>query len=153
MTTIHAHTEPRGPLPAYINVSQRPVNPDDAIVTVRSTGENNSSVIILSRAELMKLSDDIAKHLGVDYKTSTDTPGPETITFAEFVQYGRVNGGNIVGGMPWSFNFHGHPVTHENDQCYLIGVNDGQARFTNDQVLVLNPDGSLVTMLAETPRV
>lgn len=41
-------------------------------------------------------------------------------TFDEFVQYGKDNGGNIVNGMPWHFTFHGFPVTHENDNHYLI---------------------------------
>lgn len=76
----------------------------------------------------------------------------KTITFEEFVQYGRDNGGNIVNGMPWSFTFHGRPVTHENDRCYIIadGTLNG-LRFTPDEVLVVSPDGSLVTMLAQMP--
>ena len=39
----------------------------------------------------------------------------EAITFAEFVQYGKDNGGNVVNGMPWSFEYKGHGITHEND--------------------------------------
>jgi hypothetical protein len=85
--------------------------------------------------------------------TSVEADGPKTITFDEFVQYGRDNGANIVSGMPWSFSFHGHPVTHENDRCYLIGVNDGQVRFTPDDVLVVNPGGSLAMLRAKTPEV
>ena len=87
-------------------------------------------------------------------RAALDMPKPAaarlTYTFDEFVQYGRDNGGNIVGGMPWSFTFHGHPVTHENDQCYLLGVNDGQVRFTPDFTLVLNPDRTLATILARS---
>lgn len=37
-------------------------------------------------------------------------PQDTIITFDEFVQYGRDNGANIVGGMPWSFTYNGHPV-------------------------------------------
>lgn len=44
----------------------------------------------------------------------------EAITFDEFVQYGRDNGGNIVGGMPWSFKYKDYAVTHENNTRYLI---------------------------------
>lgn len=44
----------------------------------------------------------------------------EAITFQEFIEHGRANGGNIVGGMPWSFKYNGHPVTHETDERYLI---------------------------------
>lgn len=65
------------------------------------------------------------------------------VTFDQFVQHGRDSGGNIVGGMPWSFKFHGHPVSHENDQCYLIGHNAEQLRFTPGDVLVVGPDGGL----------
>jgi len=46
----------------------------------------------------------------------------EAISFDELVQYGRDNGGNIVNGMPWSFNYKGLPVTHENDKCYIVGI-------------------------------
>lgn len=89
-------------------------------------------------------------------RSALDVPKPaaasidtsRTFTFAQFVQYGRDNGGNIVGGMPWSFNFHGHPVTHENDKCYLVGVSDGQVRFTPDFTLIVKPDGTLATILA-----
>jgi hypothetical protein len=73
----------------------------------------------------------------------------ETITFGQFIQYGRDNGANIVGDMPWSFNFRGYPVTHENDRCYLIGANADQLRLTPDDLLVVNPDGSLATIKAD----
>lgn len=43
-------------------------------------------------------------------------------TFDEFVQYGRDHGANIVNGMPWSFKFHGHAVSHETDDHYLICI-------------------------------
>jgi hypothetical protein len=34
--------------------------------------------------------------------------------------------------MPWSFSFQGHPVTHENERCYLIMGKPGQdLRFTH----------------------
>lgn len=29
----------------------------------------------------------------------------EAITFDEFIEYGKANGGNIVNGMPWSFKY------------------------------------------------
>jgi hypothetical protein len=60
--TIHAYTELTSPLPAYINVSERVSDPRDVIVTVRSSGENTSSTIILSRDELRKLADAIYKY-------------------------------------------------------------------------------------------
>lgn len=42
------------------------------------------------------------------------------ITFDELVEHGRNNGANIVNGMPWSFQYMGHPVTHENDNLYIV---------------------------------
>lgn len=44
----------------------------------------------------------------------------EAITFDELVQHGRDNGANIVNGMPWSFQWQNMPVSHENDNCYII---------------------------------
>ena len=93
-------------------------------------------------------------------RSALDLPKPvapnaeasQTFTFDQFVQFGRDNGGNIVAGMPWSFTFHGHPVTHENDQCYLVGVNDGQVRFTPDFTLVIGPDRTLSTILARSNK-
>lgn len=71
----------------------------------------------------------------------------DSITFSEFVQYGRDTGANIVGGMPWSFQYKGRAVTHENDQCYIINDPDTGVSlyFTPDQVLVTNADGTLAT--------
>ena len=51
------------------------------------------------------------------------------ITFDEFVEYGKTHGGNIVNGMPWSFEYNGHPVTHGNDTCYLIPTLEGDFHF------------------------
>lgn len=76
--------------------------------------------------------------------------GLETVTFTQFVQYGRDNGGNIVNGMPWSFSFRGHPVSHENDRRYIIGNGTSNGlNFTPDDLLVINPDGSLATIKAD----
>jgi uncharacterized protein YodC (DUF2158 family) len=77
-------------------------------------------------------------------KANTALPKAETITFADFVQYGRDNGGNIVNGMPWSFQYMGRPVTHENDECYLImGLNGRDLRFTPHDVLAIGQSGEL----------
>lgn len=70
------------------------------------------------------------------------------ITFDEFVQYGRDNGANIVNGMPWSFTYNGHAVTHENDQCYLItapGVPDTMFFRPGDMLLTRNGKLSVVS--------
>lgn len=50
-------------------------------------------------------------------------PKIEVVTFRELITYGLNNGANIEGGMPWSFTMNGHPVTHENDETYLVGAN------------------------------
>ena len=61
----------------------------------------------------------------------------EAITFDEFLEYGRNNGANIVCDMPWSFNYNGHPVTHENDECYLIPTLEGFMYFTPQDMLII----------------
>lgn len=71
---------------------------------------------------------------------------PKAFSFDDFVEYGKANGANIVNGMPWSFSFEGHPVTHENDRLYFVGA-DSQ-RFTPDHVMVLTKTGKLVFLLA-----
>lgn len=50
----------------------------------------------------------------------------KTITFKNFIKYGLENSDNIVNGMPWSFTYEGFPVTHENDNLYLITRPDGK---------------------------
>lgn len=72
------------------------------------------------------------------------------ITFDEFVQYGRIVGANIVNDMPWSFKYMGHPVTHENDDCYLIPSKNGSARFNRGEMLLLGDNGELRPITVET---
>ena len=67
----------------------------------------------------------------------------EAITFNEFVEFGRNNGGNIVNGMPWSFNYNEHPVTHENDECYLIPTLEGTHNFTPLDMLITGVKGEI----------
>ena len=67
----------------------------------------------------------------------------EAITFEEFIEYGRQHTDNIVNGMPWSFEFHGHPVTHENDKCYLIPTLEGEHLFTPDDMLIIGVKGEI----------
>jgi len=67
----------------------------------------------------------------------------EAITFDEFLEYGRNNGANIVCDMPWSFNYNGHPVTHENDECYLIPTLEGMMRFTPQDMLIIGVSGEI----------
>jgi hypothetical protein len=60
------------------------------------------------------------------------------ITFDELVEYGEKNGGNMVNGFPWSFDYEGHPITHENDECYLVIVQNETVKFTPADLLVLD---------------
>lgn len=67
----------------------------------------------------------------------------EAITFAELVQHGLENTTNVVNGMPWSFEYEGHPITHENDQCYLIPSLEGAMFFTPDDMLITGVNGEI----------
>jgi hypothetical protein len=39
--------------------------------------------------------------------------------------------------MPWSFNYNGHPITHENDECYIVTTleSDSQKMTPNDMLI------------------
>lgn len=67
----------------------------------------------------------------------------EAITFEEFVQYGLANTNNVVDGFPWSFNYKGHPVTHENNECYLIPTTEGVMKFTPGDMLITGVKGEI----------
>jgi len=67
----------------------------------------------------------------------------EAVTFEEFIEYGKQNGGNIVNNMPWSFSYNGHPVTHENDSCYLILTLEGTHNFTPQDMLITGGNGEI----------
>lgn len=67
----------------------------------------------------------------------------DAITFDELVQYGRENGGNIVNGMPWSFTYKGHHISHERDDCYLIPTLEGTHNFTKEDMLITGVKGEI----------
>ena len=67
----------------------------------------------------------------------------EAINFDGLVEYGRSHGANIVNGMPWSFDYEGHPITHENDDCYLIPTLEGTMRFTRGDMLITGVEGEI----------
>jgi hypothetical protein len=50
---------------------------------------------------------------------------------------------NIKKGVPWSFDYNGHPITHENDQCYLIPTLEGIRKFTPDDMLITGTNGDI----------
>lgn len=67
----------------------------------------------------------------------------EAITFDELVEYGLKSEAHIVNGMPWSFRYNEHPITHENDECYLISTLEGIMKFTPDDMLITGVSGEI----------
>lgn len=67
----------------------------------------------------------------------------EAITFDELVAYGLAHTTNIMRGMPWSFDYGGQPITHENDDCYLIPTREGTMRFNRGEMLITGVAGEL----------
>jgi hypothetical protein len=67
----------------------------------------------------------------------------EAITFDELVDHGKGHTSNIVDGMPWSFTYKGHPITHENDQCYLIPTLEGTHNMTPVYMLITGIKGEI----------
>ena len=68
----------------------------------------------------------------------------EAITFEELVEYGRAHcGPHTHDGIPWSFSFGGHPITHENDDCYLIPTLEGTMRFERGDMLITGVKGEI----------
>jgi len=67
----------------------------------------------------------------------------EAITFDELVEYGLQHGGNVVNGMPWSFEYKGQPITHENDDCYLVPTLEGTMKFNRGEMLITGVNGEI----------
>ena len=67
----------------------------------------------------------------------------EAITFEELVEYGKAHTTNIIRGMPWSFEYKGHPITHENDECYLIPTLEGTMKFNKGDMLITGVKGEI----------
>jgi hypothetical protein len=67
-------------------------------------------------------------------------PDLEAITFEELVEHGKSTGAPVINGMPWSFHYKNTAVTHENDDCYIVG---GE-HFRRGDMLVSEGDGQPV---------
>lgn len=69
----------------------------------------------------------------------------EAITFEELVEHGKtqVKPEHLNDGMPWSFDYKGHPVTHENNERYLIPTNQGTSEFNKGDMLISQIDGEI----------
>ncbi len=69
----------------------------------------------------------------------------EAISFDELVAYGlsQCADVNVVRGMPWSFEYQGQPITHENDDCYLLPTPEGTMRFERGDMLITGVKGEV----------
>lgn len=65
------------------------------------------------------------------------------ITFDQLVAHGIAAGANVVNGMPWSFTYNGHAITHENDDCYIIPTLEGTMRMGRDDMLITGVKGEI----------
>lgn len=62
----------------------------------------------------------------------------QILTFDDLVAHGIKSGAECYDGMPWSFEFAGRQVTHENDKCYLMMTVGGIRKITPDDLLVVD---------------
>ena len=67
----------------------------------------------------------------------------EAITFDELVLHGIQNTDNLVAGMPWSFDYKGHPISHETNECYLIPTLEGTHNMTPNDMLITGVNGEI----------
>lgn len=67
----------------------------------------------------------------------------EAITFEELVAAGVATGAPLTNEMPWSFEYAGHAITHENDDCYLIPTLEGTMRFERGDMLITGVKGEI----------
>ena len=69
----------------------------------------------------------------------------DAITFNELVKHVIENGAHLVDGVPWSFEYKGHHVTHENNECYLIDNCIGDLEMRPSKMLLSFPNDELMT--------
>ena len=70
----------------------------------------------------------------------------EAISFDEFVEFGIANGGNVVNGLPWSFEYKGFPITHDcqtGEERYCIPTLEGDLYMTRNDVLITGVQGEI----------
>ena len=66
----------------------------------------------------------------------------EAMAFEEFIQYGLNQPEcHVVDGKPWSFKINGRPVTHENNECYIITTLEGSHNMTPKDMLIIGVQG------------
>lgn len=67
----------------------------------------------------------------------------EAITFDELVAHGLTVCQNTHNGMPWSFEYNGHHITHENDDCYIVPTLEGDMKFGRGDMLITGVAGEI----------
>ncbi len=73
----------------------------------------------------------------------------EAITFGDLVEHGKAQGVPIYDGLPWSFTYAGHPITHENDDCYLIPTPEGTMQLRRSDMLITGVKGEIYPCKAD----
>ena len=77
----------------------------------------------------------------------------EAITFDELVEHGlreyEKRNEHPHSGMPWAFDYQGQPVTHENDNCYLIPTLEGTMKFERGDMLITGVKGEVYPCKAD----
>ncbi len=67
----------------------------------------------------------------------------EAITFDELVEHGKKCATSTVDGVPWAFSYRGYPITHHNDNCYLIPAPDGVTPLGRGDMLIIGVVGEI----------
>ena len=67
----------------------------------------------------------------------------EAITFEELIEYGKAHADIFIERFPWSFEYNGHPIMYENDQCYIIPTLEGEMNFTPEDMLITGVNGEI----------
>lgn len=76
----------------------------------------------------------------------------EAITFDELVAHGKASGAVNPfrnDGPPWSFQYNGHPITHEDDDCYLILTLEGTMKMSRGDMLITGVNGEIYPCKAD----
>jgi len=69
----------------------------------------------------------------------------EAITFDELVAHGRAQRLTLAQHerIPWHFEYAGQPITHENDDCYLIPTLEGTMKMGREDMLITGVNGEI----------
>jgi len=70
----------------------------------------------------------------------------EAITFKELIEHGKKvapEDAERHDGFAWSFDYKGHAITHENNECYLIPTSEGTFNFTPKDILITGTKGEI----------